>query len=354
VIINFSKNYATTNATKKESYMNILGIETACDDTSAAVVRNGHEILSNVIWDQQRVHEKYRGVVPELAARKHTEVITHVIEEALDQANMTYDDIDGIGVNAMRGLLRSVVVGVSAAKVIAFSHHIPVIGLHHIEGHIYSIILDHPDIEFPFICLTVSGGHNMLINVKGHGQYELLGMTLDDAAGEAFDKVAKLLNIGFPGGPIIDQLARTGNPKAFSFPRPMLNKPNDDFSFSGLKTAVLTTVQRLKTKGEIPIPDIVASFQQAVVDVLVTKTMNAATRKHVSTVAVAGGVSANSLLRQAFEEITAKNNMTLYFPQLSLCMDNAAMIASLAYYKLKNGETSGLDLDANSNTPFGI
>ena len=334
--------------------MNILGIETACDDTSAAIVKDGHEILSNVIWDQQRVHEKYRGVVPELAARKHTEVITRVIEESLDQAKITYSDIDAIGVNAMRGLLRSVVVGVAAAKVIAFSQNIPIVGLHHIEGHIYSIILDHPTIEFPFVCLTVSGGHNMLINVQGHGQYQLLGMTLDDAAGEAFDKVAKLLDIGFPGGPIIDRLARDGNPKAFLFPRPMLKKPNDDFSFSGLKTAVLTTVKELKKKGDLPVPDIVASFQQAVVDVLVTKTMNAAIRIGASSIAVAGGVSANSLLRKTFEKTTADHHMKLYFPQLSLCMDNAAMIASLAYYKIKKGITSGLELDASSNTPFGI
>jgi len=335
--------------------LNILGIETACDDTSAAVVRDGHTILSNVIWDQQRVHEKYRGVVPELAARKHTEVITYVIESALKDANVSYADIDGIGVNSMRGLLRSVVVGVAAAKVIAYTQNIPIIGLHHIEGHIYSIILDNPDIEFPFLCLTVSGGHNMLIHVHGHGQNRLLGMTLDDAAGEAFDKIAKFLDIGFPGGPIIDKLAKNGNPKAFHFPRPMLNKNNDDFSFSGLKTAVLTTVKNLQKKGsDIPIPDIVASFQQAVVDVLVKKTIRAAIREGIKTIAVAGGVSANSQLRQSFATATAKENMKLYFPPMVLCMDNAAMIASLAYYKLIEGETSNLLLDACSNAPFGI
>lgn len=335
--------------------MNILGIETACDDTSAAVVKDGHTILSNVIWDQQPVHEKYRGVVPELAARKHTEVITCVIESALKDANVSYDEIDGIGVNAMRGLLRSVVVGVAAAKVIAFTKNIPIIGLHHIEGHIYSVILDNPDIDFPFLCLTVSGGHNMLIHVHGHGEHSLLGMTLDDAAGEAFDKVAKFLNIGFPGGPIIDKLSKNGNPKAFDFPRPMLKKNNDDFSFSGLKTAVLTTVKKLKKKGcAIPIPDVVASFQQAVVDVLVKKTMRAAKREGITTIAVAGGVSANSQLRQAFTDAIAEQNMKIYFPPMALCMDNAAMIASLAYYKLKNGESSCLSLDACSNAPFGI
>jgi N6-L-threonylcarbamoyladenine synthase len=335
--------------------LNLLGIETACDDTSAAVVKDGHTILSNVIWDQQRVHEKYRGVVPELAARKHTEVITYVIESALKEANLSYEDIDGIGVNSMRGLLRSVVVGVAAAKVIAYTQNIPIIGLHHIEGHIYSVILDHPDIEFPFLCLTVSGGHNMLILVLGHGQYKLLGMTLDDAAGEAFDKVAKFLDIGFPGGPVIDKLAKTGNPKAFDFPRPMLKKNNDDFSFSGLKTSVLTTVKDLqKQKIDIPVPDIVASFQQAVVDVLVKKTIRAAMREGIRTIAVVGGVSANSQLRHAFVNVTAEKNIKLYFPPLALCMDNAAMIASLAYYKLKNGESSSLSLDACSNTPFGV
>jgi len=333
--------------------LNILGIETACDDTSAAVVKDGQTILSNIIWDQQRVHEKYRGVVPELAARKHTEVITHVIESALDKAHLSYRDIDGIGVNAMRGLLRSVVVGVAAAKVIAYTHNIPIIGLHHIEGHVYSIILDHPDIDFPFLCLTVSGGHNMLIHVHGHGRYTLLGMTLDDAAGEAFDKVAKLLDIGFPGGPVIDRMAKSGNPDAFDFPRPMLNKKNDDFSFSGLKTAVLTTVKHLKKEGQvIPIPDIVAAFQQAVIDVLVTKTMRAAKREGISTIAVAGGVSANSQLRSVFTQVTADNNMQLYFPQKSLCMDNAAMIAALAFYKFQNFESSDLTLDACSNAPF--
>jgi N6-L-threonylcarbamoyladenine synthase len=333
--------------------VNILGIETACDDTAAAVVRDGHKILSNVIWDQQRVHEKYRGVVPELAARKHTEVITYVIESALKDANVSYADLDGIGVNAMRGLLRSVVVGVAAAKSIAYTHNIPIIGLHHIEGHIYSIIIDHPDIRFPFLCLTVSGGHNMLILVHGHGQYKLLGMTLDDAAGEAFDKVAKFLDIGFPGGPVIDKLSKHGNPKSYDFPRPMLNKNNDDFSFSGLKTAVLTTVKGLQKKEkEIHIPDIVASFQQAVVDVLVKKTMRAAAREGVSSIAVAGGVSANSHLRQTFSKAIDNKKMKLYFPSISLCMDNAAMIASLAYYKLKHGESSDLMLDACSNAPF--
>jgi len=335
--------------------LNILGIETACDDTAAAIVKDGHTILSNVIWDQQNVHEKYRGVVPELAARKHTEVITHVIESALDDAGLSYDDIDAIGVNAMRGLLRSVVVGVAAAKVIAFAKGIPIIGLHHIEGHIYSIILDYPEIKFPFLCLTVSGGHNMLIHVHDHGNYTLLGMTLDDAAGEAFDKVAKLLNIGFPGGPVIDKLSKQGNPKAFDFPRPMLNKTNDDFSFSGLKTSVLNTVKQFKKAGKpIPVPDVAASFQQAVVDVLVKKTMRTAIRKQVSSIAVAGGVSANSLLREAFKIETENQGMQLYFPQMALCMDNAAMIASLAYYKLKNGTQSDLDLDACSNAPFGL
>jgi len=339
----------------KGKIVNILGIETACDDTSAAIVKDGHVILSNIIWDQQKVHEKYCGVVPELAARRHTEVITRVIEKALSQANMSYSDIDAIGVNAMRGLLRSVMVGVAAAKVIAFAQNIPIIGLHHIEGHIYSIILDNPNIEFPFICLTVSGGHNMLVLVQSHGQYELLGMTLDDAAGEAFDKIAKLLDIGFPGGPVIDKLSKEGNPQAFKFPRPMLNKANDDFSFSGLKTSVLTTIKKLKKENKtIPVPDIVASFQEAVVDVLVKKTMRAAIRKGVKTIAIAGGVSANSLLRKRFKQKTKEQNMQIYFPQMILCMDNAAMIASLAYYKLKSGDLSDLNLDACSNAPFGI
>lgn len=331
-----------------------LGIETACDDTAAAVVRDGHDILSNVVWTQKKVHEKFGGVVPELAARRHVEAMNYVIQEALDKASVSFSQIDIVGVNCKHGLLRSIVVGVAAAKAIAYSHGIPLIGVHHIEGHIYSNIIGNPDIEFPHICLTVSGGHNLLIHVLDHGRYELIGRTLDDAAGEAFDKVTKLLGLGFPGGPIIDRLAKEGNPQAFDFPRPMLNRSNYDFSFSGLKTAVVNTVNDLRDRGiDVPIHDLAASFQQAVVDVLVTKTIRAAKEKSIDTITIAGGVSANSLLRSNFRALAHKNGLKITFPDMSLCTDNGAMIAALAYYKYQDGDTSDIYLDAMANAPLG-
>jgi len=334
--------------------MLVLGIETACDDTSAAIVRNGQDVLSNIVWTQKKVHEKFGGVVPELAARRHVEAINYVIQEALDTAGMSFEQIDAIGVNCKHGLLRSIVVGVAAAKAIAYSYKLPLIGVHHIEGHIYSNIIGNPDIEFPHICLTVSGGHNLLIHVIDHGKYELIGRTLDDAAGEAFDKVTKLLGLGFPGGPIIDRLAKEGNSRAFDFPRPMLNRSNYDFSFSGLKTAVVNTVNELKEQGrEINIPDLAASFQQAVIDVLVAKTIRAAKEKGIKTITIAGGVSANSLLRSTFAELADKYGFNIIYPSLSLCTDNGAMIAALAYYKFKEGHTSDISLDAVANAPLG-
>ena len=333
--------------------MLVLGIETACDDTSASVVEDGKKILSNIIWGQQQVHKKFGGVVPELAARKHTKVISYVIQEALDKAGVDIKDIDLIGVNSQRGLLRSIVVGVAAAKSIAYCHNLPVVGLHHIEGHIYSILLSNHEIEFPFLCLTVSGGHNMLIYVSGHGNYELLGHTLDDAAGEAFDKVAKLLNLEYPGGPVIDRLAQNGNPNTFKFPRPMLKHKNHDFSFSGLKTAVLTTVSQMEPENlKLAMPDLLASFQQAVIDVLTQKTINAAKEKKASIIGVAGGVSANSLLRKTFMDLADKYNYKIYFPELALTTDNGAMIAALAYYKYINGYESDLELDARAHCPL--
>lgn len=334
--------------------MLVLGIETACDDTSAAIVEDGRNILSNVVWTQKKVHEKFGGVVPELAARKHMEAMNYVVQEALDVAGTSFEKIDAVGVNCKHGLLRSIVVGVAAAKAIAFSYGLPLIGVHHIEGHIYSNIIGNPDIEFPHICLTVSGGHNLLIHVIDHGQYELIGRTLDDAAGEAFDKVTKLLGLGFPGGPIIDKLSKEGNPRAFDFPRPMIHHSNYDFSFSGLKTAVVNKVSELKEQGrKINIPDIAASFQQAVVDVLVAKTIRATEEKGIKTVTVAGGVSANSLLRQTLSGLAAERGLKVIIPDISLCTDNGAMIATLAYYKYKQGDVSSLDLDAMSNAPLG-
>lgn len=335
--------------------MLVLGIETACDDTSVAIVEDGHNVRSNVIWTQKQVHARFGGVVPELAARKHAEVISLVIKESLEKAGVTFSDIGLVGVNCKHGLLRSIVVGVAAAKAIAYSRNIPLVGIHHIEGHIYSNIVKNPDIEFPHICLTVSGGHNLLIYVADHGKYELMGRTLDDAAGEAFDKVSKLLGLGFPGGPIVDQLSRNGNPRSYNFPRPMIDHESYNFSFSGLKTAVLNKVNELKQEGkELDIPNIVASFQQAVVDVLVEKLMRAVSERKVSTISLAGGVAANSLLRETLTTMATERKLRFLYPDLSLCTDNGAMVASLAYYKYtRANQTAEMDLDAMANAPLG-
>jgi tRNA N6-adenosine threonylcarbamoyltransferase len=272
----------------------------------------------------------------------------------MESAHVPFDAVNAVAVNHKHGLLRSIVVGVAAAKAIAYSLGVPLIGIHHIEGHIYSNLIQHPEVEFPHICLTVSGGHNLLLYVIDHGKYELLGRTLDDAAGEAFDKVSKLLGLGFPGGPIIDKLARQGNPETIAFPRPMLDKPGYDFSFSGLKTAVTNELRRFKQDNiEFRVSDLVASFQQAVIDVLVAKTLSAAKYKKVSSVTVAGGVSANSLLRERFLQAGEQNGIKFYFPDLALCTDNAAMVAGYAYYKYRSGVRSPFDMDAAANAPLG-
>jgi N6-L-threonylcarbamoyladenine synthase len=333
--------------------MLVLGIDTACDDTSVAVVEDGHRVRSNVIWNQQQVHARFGGVVPELAARRHVEVISAVVRESLAVAGVTLDEVDLIGVNCKAGLLRSVIVGVAAAKALAFAAQKPLVGVHHIEGHIYSNLVHNPELEFPHLCLTVSGGHNLLVYVADHGVYEIMGRTLDDAAGEAFDKVAKLLGLGFPGGHLIDRIAREGNPAAFDFPRPMLDQPNYNFSFSGLKTAVVHAVREVQARGEeLPVADLAASFQAAVVETLVVKTLRAARERGVATVALAGGVSANSLLRRLMGEQAQQQGLRLVYPELALCTDNGAMIACLAYYKHRQGLRSGLDLNAVPNAPL--
>lgn len=334
--------------------MLILGIETACDDTSAAVVENGHVIRSNSIWTQRDVHEKWGGVMPEMAARRHVEVMEAVIEEALQSAQVTFADLDAVAVNHMHGLLRSIVVGVSSAKAIAFALDIPLIGIHHIEGHIYSNLTLNPDIEFPHLCLTVSGGHNLLLHVLDHGDYDLIGRTLDDAAGEAYDKVAKMLGLGFPGGAVIDRLAAQGDPTAFDFPRPMIDRNNYDFSFSGLKTAVSKVLEETKKSGgNIDAANIAASFQAAVVDVLVSKTVRAVHDTGVTTVTLAGGVAANSALRARLSQAGEEHNFRVFWPTLPLCTDNGAMVATVAYYKYRAGITSPLNINAYSNAPIG-
>jgi N6-L-threonylcarbamoyladenine synthase len=335
--------------------MLILGIETSCDDTSAAVVEDGLQIRSNVISSQIKEHAPFGGVVPEIAARKHVEAASLIVERALDEAGVTYEDLDAVAVTARHGLLRSVVVGVSAAKALAYSLNIPLVGIHHIEGHIYSNLIEHGEnLTFPHICLTVSGGHTLLLLVHAINQYELIGRTLDDAAGEVFDKIAKYLDLGFPGGPVIDRLAAEGNPTAFDFPRPMLMSNNYDFSFSGLKTAVIKEIDKLRQDGIEPsIPDVAASFQAAAVDVMVTKTLRAAQDYGISTISVCGGVAANKGLRKAFEERRKSEGVSVFYPRMSLCTDNGAMIAGLAYFKLQEGITSDLRLDAQANAPLG-
>ena len=335
--------------------MLILGIETSCDDTSAAVVEDGLYIRSNVISSQIKEHAPFGGIVPEIAARKHVESISVIIEDALAEAGIGYEDLDAVGVTARHGLLRSIVVGAAAAKSLAYSLDIPLIGVHHIEGHIYSNLIEHGDkLQFPHICLTISGGHTLLLLVHAINRYELIGRTLDDAAGEVFDKISKFLDLGFPGGPVIDKLAAEGNPKVFDFPRPMLNSDNSDFSFSGLKTAVIKEIEKLRRAGvDIPIADVAASFQQAVIDVLVTKTCRAAKAHGLSTISVCGGVAANKGLRKAFEERATKEGLSVFYPHIALCTDNGAMIAGLAYYKFQDGMQSDLRLDAQANAPLG-
>jgi N6-L-threonylcarbamoyladenine synthase len=340
--------------------MLVLGIETSCDETAAALVVDGKTILSNVIATQFDLLKKYGGVVPEIAARRHTESIGYVIKEALDTAGRTLDDIDAVAVSSKQGLIGCLMVGVAAAKSISYARGIPLIGLHHVEGHIYANRLGHPGLPFPHVCLTVSGGHTMLLYINDESTYELLGATLDDAAGECFDKVAKFLGMGYKnrntgGGRVIDELSKQGDKKAFNLPRPMLRSKDLDFSFSGLKTAVINMFKDKIARGEqLPLADIAASFQEAVVDVLVAKTMRAAEDRGVGAVSVTGGVSANSRLRAAFEEACRGQGISVFFPPLSLCTDNAAMVAAAGYARLRRGESSGLRLDVFPNAPLGV
>ena len=332
--------------------MQVLGIETSCDETAAAVV-DGKDVRSNVIAAQLDLLEKYGGVVPEVAARRHTELIAYVIDQALQQAGLGLDDIDAVAVTARPGLVGCLLVGVAAAKAIAFARKLPLIGVHHIEGHIVANLISNPELSFPHVCLTVSGGHTMLLLVEDPLRYRVLGSTLDDAAGEAFDKIAKFLGLGFPGGPVISGEAEHGNPKAYAFPRPLLKAANNDFSFSGLKTAVINMFKGDIVSGkQLPVADLAASFQEAVVDVLVTKTLRAAAENGVNAVSVTGGVSANRRLRESCVKAGSRKGISVFFPELSLCTDNAAMIAAAGYAHLVRGETSGLDLTALPNAPL--
>ncbi|NWF94158.1 MAG: tRNA (adenosine(37)-N6)-threonylcarbamoyltransferase complex transferase subunit TsaD [Syntrophaceae bacterium] len=336
--------------------MRILAIETSCDDTGAAVVLNGRKILSNIVSSQVSVHQRYGGVVPELASRRHIESIVPIVTEALERAKVTLRDIDGIAVTQGPGLVGSLLVGLSFAKSLSFVTGLPFVGINHIEAHLSAIFLEERSPKFPFIGLVVSGGHTSLFRVDGFGKFKRLGQTRDDAAGEAYDKVAKLLGLGYPGGPIIDELSRTGNPEAIRFPRPSLGKNSFDFSFSGLKTAVVNYVKAHPEPAtgypEDLIRDIVSSFQEAVVEVLVRKTLQAAQHEKLKRVVLSGGVAANSRLRQKMEEEAAEQRLKVFIPSPSLCSDNAAMVAVAGYEYLKQGIRSPLSLNAFSNLPL--
>jgi N6-L-threonylcarbamoyladenine synthase len=331
----------------------IMGIETSCDETAAAIVKDGKKIISNVVASQISIHQKYGGVVPEIASRKHMEYIIPVIDKALDESGEKITDLSAIAVTYGPGLIGSLLVGLSVAKAMAYAQNIPLIGVNHLEAHIYANFLEHNEIKPPFVCLIVSGGHTSLVYIRHFGEYELLGQTKDDAAGEVFDKIAKFLNLGYPGGPIIEKLAKEGDPSSIQFPRPILNDKTYDFSFSGLKTAVIYHIKELEKRNKnIPVSDILASFQQATIDVLVEKTIKAALQFKAKQIILAGGVAANTSLRREIKEKANLFNIKVFYPSISLCTDNAAMVASAGYYKFKENKKSSLTLDAASRLPL--
>jgi N6-L-threonylcarbamoyladenine synthase len=332
--------------------MLILGIETSCDETAAGVVEDGKKILSNVVYSQM-VHHKYGGVVPELASREHIRAIIPVIQAALDEAETPLTSIEGIAVTNGPGLVGSLLIGLSFAKAISYSLNVPLIGINHIEGHIFADFLEHPELSPPFVCLVISGGHSNLVFVSGKGKYELLGQTRDDAAGEAFDKVAKLLKLGYPGGPAIDQVSKEGKFDFFRFPRAHLEEGSLDFSFSGLKTAVALYVSGLsEEKLKNHRIDVAASFQEAVVDVLVEKGIKACLKKNTQKIALAGGVARNSRLRERLKQEAKNHKLEVFLPSPVLCTDNAAMIAAAGDFRLSRGEKSDLDLNAVPYAPL--
>lgn len=337
---------------KKE--ITILAIESSCDETAAAVVRNGRTVLSNIISSQIDLHKLYGGVVPEIASRKHIEKINQVIEEALCEADCSLDDIDAIGVTYGPGLVGALLVGVAEAKAIAYARNLPLIGVHHIEGHISANYIENKELEPPFLCLVVSGGHTHLVCVEGYGKYRILGKTKDDAAGEAFDKVARAIDLGYPGGPKIDKLAKEGNPDAIDFPRAHVGDSVYDFSFSGVKSAVLNYINGCKMKQvEYNRADIAASFQKAVTDVLVDHAMAGVENYGLKKLAIAGGVASNSALRAAMRKACEERDIEFYYPSPILCTDNAAMIGAAAFYDYQNGIRSGWDLNAVPNLKLG-
>lgn len=334
---------------KKENIIT-LAIETSCDETSCAVLRGGRDVLSNIISSQIDIHKKFGGVVPEVASRKHIENINIIIQKALDQANINFDDIDLVGVTQGPGLVGALLVGISSAKAIAYALNKPIVGVNHIEGHICANYIEHKDLEPPFTCLIVSGGHTYLAYAKDYTEYELFGRTRDDAAGEAFDKVARALGLSYPGGPLIDKLSKEGDPNSVGFPRVYLEQDSYDFSFSGLKTAVLNYLNQMKQKDEnIIVKDVAASFQQAVIEVLVDKTIKLAKEKKSKKIVMAGGVAANHGLRNMMKNRGEEEEIEILYPSNILCTDNAAMIGSAAYFNYISGRTSQLNMNVVPN-----
>lgn len=332
----------------------ILAIESSCDETAAAVVENGRSVLSNIIYSQIADHTLYGGVVPEIASRRHIEKINQVIEQALSDAGMTLDDMDAVAVTYGPGLVGALLVGVAAAKAISYARQLPLVGVHHIEGHISANYIENPELEPPFLCLVVSGGHTHLVKVTDYGKYQILGRTRDDAAGEAFDKVARAIGLGYPGGPKIEKVSHEGKPDAIAFPRAKIADGEYDFSFSGLKSAVLNYLNGCRMKN-IPIvqADVAASFQQSVTDVLVEHARNAVREYHMDKFAVAGGVASNGTIRAAMEQMCIREGVHFYHPSPLLCTDNAAMIGAAAYYDFIAGKRAGLDLNAVPNLKLG-
>ncbi len=337
---------------KKE--IKILAIESSCDETAAAVVKNGREVLSNVISSQIALHTLYGGVVPEIASRKHIEKINYVIQEALEQAEVTLQDLDAVAVTYGPGLVGALLVGVAEAKAVSYAAKLPLIGVHHIEGHISANYIEHKDLEPPFLCLVVSGGHTHLVAVRDYGVYEIIGRTRDDAAGEAFDKVARAIGLGYPGGPKIDKVSADGNPDAIHFPRAKVEDAPYDFSFSGVKSAVLNYLNGCRMKGEAIVQaDVAASFQKAVCDVLVSHALAAVKDYGIPKLALAGGVASNSTLRLMMQKACEAQKTAFYHPSPILCTDNGAMIGAAAYYEYQKGVRHGLDLNAVPNLKLG-
>jgi len=334
----------------KDKNVLILAIESSCDETAASIVENGRNVLSNIISTQIEIHKQFGGVVPEVASRKHIENINDVVMEALEKANVTHEDIDAIAVTYGPGLVGALLVGINFAKGLSYAWQKPLIGVNHIEGHICANYIENKELDPPFICLVASGGHTHLVYVKDYGEYEIMGKTRDDAAGEAYDKIARAIGLGYPGGPLIDKVAKEGNKKAIKFPRVMIDEESLDFSFSGLKSAVLNYIHNSEQKNEkIIVEDVAASFQEAVVDVLVSKTMKAAQVKNCNIIALAGGVASNSRLREVMQEECLKHNYKFTKPSPIFCTDNGAMIGSAAYYKYLKNQFSNSSLNAMPN-----